>query len=68
MIKTNHLFPGFDGWQSGYGAFTSSFKEKDRLIEYVKNQEKHHVKKNSKDELLELLIQHGIEFEEKFLL
>jgi len=62
------LTPGFEGWQCGYGAFTSSIKEKDRLIEYVKNQEKHHSKKSSIDELLELLIQHGIEFDEKFML
>ena len=39
-IKENNIFPGFDGWQDGYGAFTYSIKEKDRLIEYVKNQKK----------------------------
>lgn len=40
--KSQNLFPDFTGWQAGYGAFTYSFKEKDKLIEYVKNQEEHH--------------------------
>ncbi len=41
-IKQNGLFPNFGGWQEGYGAFTYNIKEKDRLIQYVKNQEEHH--------------------------
>jgi putative transposase len=67
-IKTNHLFPHFIGWQEGYGAFTYSIKEKDRLIEYVKNQDEHHRIKSFKEEYIELLNEHGIEFEEKYLL
>lgn len=67
-IKSLNLFPDFDGWQNGYGGFTYSFKEKDLLIEYVKNQEAHHKIKNFKDELIELLKEHGIVFDEKYLL
>lgn len=67
-IKTNQLFPNFDGWQVGYGGFTYSIKEKDRLIEYVKNQERHHETKSYRDELIELLKEHGVEFDEKYLL
>ena len=37
-VKENHLFPNFSNWQDGYGAFTNSWTEKDRLIEYIKNQ------------------------------
>ncbi|MGM0649114.1 MAG: IS200/IS605 family transposase [Bacteroidota bacterium] len=33
FIMGNDIFPHFDGWQDGYGAFTYSFKEKDRLIQ-----------------------------------
>src|SRR5258706_16052801 len=43
-IKETGWFKNFPGWQEGYGAFTYSIKEKDRLIEYVKNQEQHHKK------------------------
>jgi putative transposase len=67
-IKDNNLFPMFSGWQDGYGGFTYSFKDKDILIEYVKNQEKHHETKSYKEELIELLNEHGIEFDEKYLL
>ena len=67
-IKENNLFVGFSNWQEGYGAFTYSVKEKDRLIEYVKNQEEHHRKKTFKDEYIDLLKEHEIEFDEKYLL
>jgi len=67
-IKTTGLFKNFQGWQDGYGAFTYSIKEKDRLIEYVKNQENHHKVKTFKEEFIELLNEHGIEFDEKYLL
>ena len=41
-IKKERIFRNFRGWQEGYGAFTYSLKEKNRLIEYIKNQEEHH--------------------------
>ena len=67
-IKQNNLFPKFGGWQEGYGAFTYSIKEKDRLIEYVKDQEEHHKIKTFREEYIELLNENGIEFDEKYLL
>ncbi|OFX42750.1 MAG: transposase [Bacteroidetes bacterium GWA2_30_7] len=67
-IKNNNLFSDFSGWQNGYGAFTYAFKDKDKLIEYVKNQEIHHHKKTFREEFIELLNEHCIEFDEKYLL
>jgi len=67
-IKENRIFEHFNGWQEGYGAFTYSIKDKDNLIEYVKNQKEHHKRKTFREEYNELLIEHGIEFDEKFLL
>lgn len=66
-IKDNNLFKNFKAWQDGYGAFTYSFKEKDYLIEYIKNQEEHHRIKTFREELIELLQEHGIEFDEKYI-
>jgi putative transposase len=66
-IKKNKVFSNFNGWQEGFGAFTYSIKEKDCLIEYVKNQEEHHYQKSFKEEFIELLNEHGIEFDEKYL-
>ena len=66
-IKSVQLFRQFGGWQDGYGAFTYSFRDKDNLIEYVKNQEEHHVTKTYREELIGLLHEYGIEFDEKYL-
>ena len=67
-MKENSRFPEFIGWQEGYGAFTSSIKEKDRIIEYVKNQKQHHKKEVFYDEYKRLLIENAIEFDERYLL
>ena len=67
-IKSLNLFPDFNGWQNGYGGFTYSIKDKEHLIEYVKNQEENHKILTFRDELIKLLKKHGIEFYEKNLL
>ncbi len=67
-IKSKVLFPAFAGWQEGYSAFTYTIKEKDLLINYVKNQESHHKITTFKEELMALLQQHQVDFDEKYLL
>ena len=66
-IKRNRLFRNFNGWQEGYGAFTYSFKEKDRLIKYIKNQEEHHRVKSFREEYIEFLKEQGIDYDEKYI-
>jgi len=46
----------------------SFVKDKDKLIEYVKNQGEHHKKITFREEYIALLNEHGIEFDEKYLL
>lgn len=67
-IKQEKLFSNFNGWQNGYGAFTYSIESKENLIRYVKNQVEHHKTKTFIEEFKELLMEHKIEFDEKFLL
>jgi len=43
-------------------------KEKDRIINYIKNQKEHHKRESSLDEFKRLLIENGIDFDEKYLL
>jgi len=55
-----------------YGAFTYSLKEKDIIINYVKNQKVHHKIETFYDEFKRLLVDNGIDtiaigFEEKYL-
>ena len=66
-MKQSGLFPEFDGWQEGYGAFTYSVREKDLIINYIKNQKEHHKNETFEDEFKRLLNEHGIEFDEKYL-
>ena len=68
FIKIENIFSQFNGWQEGYGAFTYSISAKDNLIEYVKNQKEHHHKVTFREEYIGLLREHGIEFNEKYLL
>ena len=67
-IKESGLFPIFPGWQNGYGAFTYTINDKVRIINYVQNQKEHHKTENSLDEYKRLLIENGIDFDEKYLL
>ena len=67
-VKEQNLFPYFKSWQEGYGAFTYHINQKEILVNYVKNQREHHHKKTFKEEYIELLKEHGIEFDEKYLL
>ena len=66
-IKDNKVFPGFMGWQDGYGAFTLSIAEKDAVIEYIKRQEEHHEKLSFRDEFRKFLEDAGIKFDDKYL-
>lgn len=67
-MKGSGKFPGFEGWQDGYGAFTYSIREKDMIINYIKNQKEHHQTESFYDEYKRLLIENGVVFDEKYLL
>ncbi|MCB9032306.1 MAG: IS200/IS605 family transposase [Chitinophagales bacterium] len=67
-MKSTNLFPDFEGWQEGYGAFTYSSNEKDKIINYIKNQKEHHQTKTFIEEYKQLLIENNIDFDEKYLL
>jgi REP element-mobilizing transposase RayT len=54
-------------WQEGYGAFSVSKSEEDKVIRYILNQEHHHAKRNFKDEFLEFLHKYKIEYDERYL-
>ena len=67
-MKESGKFPDFNGWQDGYGAFTYNIRERDMIINYVKKQKEHHRKESFYDEYKRLLIENGVEFDEKYLL
>jgi len=65
-MKKSGLFPLFKGWAEGYGSFTCSFRDKDKLIEYIKSQQEHHQKLTFEEEYRILLKEAGIEIDERF--
>lgn len=54
-------------WQDGYGAFTVSKSNLPCVIAYIQNQREHHRKKTFREEYLEFLREHGVEYDERYL-
>jgi REP element-mobilizing transposase RayT len=54
-------------WQEGFGAFSYSHSEVDRVIKYVNNQKEHHKKTTFKIEYLGFLSAFGVAFKEDYL-
>jgi putative transposase len=66
-LKAHGGFPKFENWAEGYAALTYAYRDKQMLINYIKTQKEHHKKLTFRDELKQLLIENGIEFDEKYL-
>ena len=66
-INTKNFVAGKFEWQAGYGAFTYSRSQRNRVIKYIMKQEKHHEKRSFKDEYLELLCRNEIKYEDAYL-
>jgi len=66
FIKQNNLANNFS-WQSGFGAFSYSKSDIDRVVKYILNQKEHHKKQKFKDEFLLFLKKYDIEYDEKYL-
>jgi putative transposase len=54
-------------WQAGYGVFSVSQSNIERVVEYIANQEEHHRKVSFQDELRLLLNRHQIPFDERYV-
>ena len=67
FIKENKIFPYFSNWQIGYGAFTVSWKERNKLVKYIRNQQKHHNTIDFAKEYKMFLKKYGIEYDDKYL-
>ena len=47
-------------WQEGYAAFSTSISQRDKVVDYILHQAKHHKRMNFAEELSKLLRAHGI--------
>lgn len=66
LEQNKALFPNFYAWSKGYCALTYSEKDKDKIINYIKNQKEHHKKQQFTDEMKSLFADYGIEYHEQF--
>lgn len=56
------------GWQDGYGVFSVSKSKVPNVIEYIKNQCKHHERETFEAEYERLMKLHGVDYDERYLL
>lgn len=54
-------------WQEGFGAFSYSHSDLDKVVKYIMNQKVHHKKKTFKEEYLEFLKKFEIEYKDEYL-
>ncbi|MFC6269289.1 IS200/IS605 family transposase [Frigoriflavimonas asaccharolytica] len=67
MMNDENWFRGKFNWQIGYGAFSYSKSQVDRVSKYILNQKEHHKKQSFKQEYLELLTKFEIEYKEEYV-
>ncbi len=54
-------------WQDGFGAFSYSRSQLNAVINYIRNQEKHHKKKSFREEYIDFLKKFDVNFDERYL-
>jgi putative transposase len=54
-------------WQRGYGAFSVSQSQAQKVMHYIHNQREHHRKQAFCDEYLEILRRHKIDYDPRFV-
>ncbi len=61
-------YPDLRGFalQEGYAVFSVSLSQVAKTDRYIENQEEHHLKEDSKEELIRLLRSHEITYDERF--
>lgn len=54
-------------WQEGFGCFTCSHSDLDRVCSYIQNQEEHHKKRGFEDEYQLFIKKHDIDYDDQYL-
>jgi REP element-mobilizing transposase RayT len=54
-------------WQAGYGACSVSQSQRASVLQYIREQEQHHRRRNFQEEFTVFLRRHGIEFDPRLL-
>jgi putative transposase len=54
-------------WQAGYGAFTVSASQAQRVRRYIERQQEHHRRRTFQEEFVAFLKAHEIDYDERYL-
>ena len=67
FTSNREKFPLFVKWAEGYCALSYSEHDKSRVMQYIIDQKVHHSKISARDELIGLLKEMGVEFDERYI-
>jgi len=67
FVNEKRWVKGKFNWQEGFGAFSYGHSQLDQVIQYIREQEKHHQQNSFKNEYLTLLRKFDIAFEDKYV-
>jgi len=67
FIKEKRFSNEAFNWQEGFGAFSYSKSQSERVVNYILNQPIHHKKKSFREEYHEFLENYDIAFDEKYV-
>lgn len=66
-INKNNFVAGKFSWQEGYGAFSYSKSQIPAVARYIEDQKQHHGKKSFIEEYEKILIDFGVEYDERYI-
>jgi len=66
-INDNKLVLGKFQWQEGYGAFSYSRSQRDKVIDYILKQEEHHYRKTFREEYMDMLKKFAVEYKDEYV-
>jgi REP element-mobilizing transposase RayT len=64
-IKSANGFENFRAWGEGYAALSKSMEDKQKIINYIINQQEHHKTESFKDEYKDFIREMELEFDER---
>ena len=67
LINQKQWVVGRFEWQAGFGAFSYAQSQLDDVVNYIKNQVKHHSRKTFREEYLEILKRFNVPYNEKYV-
>ena len=66
-INKKQFIKGKFDWQTGFGAFTVSQSQLNKVINYIEHQEDHHRNKSFKEEYIDFLKAYNIDYNDDYI-